>query len=119
MTWQALTEAELRDYLNEAEVRMNPEQHQFWDMIKITPEKWQQEPYGSRGGGFWAVAVIGRQVVWFNDIEEGFNVSAYKHYGIIGTYWCNQDQLEWTIQSLLNQMHGLAIVRRGEGHELT
>ncbi|WP_170065079.1 hypothetical protein [Methylovulum psychrotolerans] len=44
MTWQALTEAELRDYLNEAEVRMNPEQHQFWDMIKITPEKWQQEP---------------------------------------------------------------------------
>jgi hypothetical protein len=39
---------------------MNPVEERIWEVIKITPEKWQQRPYGDAGGGFWAVGLIGR-----------------------------------------------------------
>ena len=30
-----------------------------------------------RAGVFWVVGLIGRTVIWYNDIEEGFNRSAF------------------------------------------
>lgn len=46
------------------------------------------------------VALIGNTVVWYNDIEEGFNRSRYSRYGSIDEYWCNQDELELAIEAL-------------------
>ena len=43
----------------------------------ITPEKWRQSPWSDEGGGFWVLAVSGAKVPWYNDIEEGFNVSRF------------------------------------------
>lgn len=106
MTWRPMSEAELLDEINRAWDRMSIPQRRLWEAIRIDPEKWQQHPYGDQGGGFWAVALLGRVVVWYNDIEEGFNRSRYTKYGEIGQYWCNQDQLEWTIQHLLNEIGG-------------
>ena len=68
------------------------------------PEKWREEPFGNQGHGFWVVALIGNNVIWFNDIEDGFNRSTFTEYGKINEYWCNQDQLEWTIQKFINQI---------------
>lgn len=102
MEWQPISEADIWDNINGACLRMNPTQEKLWEAIKITPEKWQQSPYGDLGGGFWAVAIIGRLVVWFNDIEDGFNVSHYSKYGVIDQYWCNQDELEWAVQRVMN-----------------
>jgi hypothetical protein len=99
--WQPISLAELQGEINEALGRMNATQRKLWDVIRITPEKWQQDPYGKEGGGFWVVALIGTSVVWYNDIEEGFNRSRYSRYGFIDDYWCNQDELEWAIQALL------------------
>lgn len=104
MSWTPLSEEELWDMLNSAWQRMTPAQRRLWEAIRIDPEKWIQQPYGDMGGGFWAVGLLGRQIVWFNDIEEGFNCSEYTTYGTIGTYWCNQDQLEKTVQHLLNSV---------------
>ncbi|WP_457321144.1 hypothetical protein [Roseateles sp. P5_E11] len=56
------------------------------------------------GGGFWAVAVIGGMVVWFNDIEDGFNRSRYTSFGKIDEYLCNQDELEIAIQQVCNML---------------
>ena len=25
-------------------------------------------------GGFWVVAIVGRNVIWYNDVEEGFDL---------------------------------------------
>jgi hypothetical protein len=50
------------------------------------------------------VALIGNNVIWYNDIEHGFNRSRFHKYGQIEGYWCNQDELEWTIQNLINEM---------------
>mgnify|MGYP001144847266 CR=1 FL=1 len=107
MAWEPISEAEIWDELNQAASRMTVPQERFWEAIRIPPEKWAQEPYGNLGGGFWAVAVIGRIVVWFNDIEDGFNFSRYSAHGTIGQYFANQDELELVIQELME------IVRTG------
>lgn len=76
----------------------------LWDLVRIPPVKWHQQPWGELGGGFWVVGLIGRQVIWYNDIEHGFNVSQYVEYGTITKYWCNQDELHHVIWQLRQQI---------------
>ena len=102
MDWTPISETAIWDKIIQAESRMNPEQSRLWELLKIMPSKWQQSPWGDLGGGFWVVGLIGGYVVWFNDIEDGFNISQFKSYGRIEGYWCNQDELECTVQSILS-----------------
>ena len=104
MKWRPTTEAEIRDELNCSWERMSLPQRKLWEVIKIEPEKWSQDPWGNEGGGFWVVAIFGKTVIWFNDIEEGFNRSSYATYGTISDYWCNQDELESTLQHILDEI---------------
>ncbi len=83
---------------------MDPRARRLWEAIRIDPEKWQLPPYGDTGHGFWVVALIGQSVIWYNDVEEGFNRSRYAAYGTIGDYWCNQDELEVTVGYLMNAL---------------
>ncbi len=66
---------------------------------RIAPERWSTV----RWGAFWAVALHSDRVLWYNDIEEGFNVSRFDSRGVIpsGEYWCNEDRLSWVIERLL------------------
>ena len=102
MNWKPISEASLWDLINAAENRMNISQARLWEVIRIEPAKWSEASYGKEGNGFWAVAVIGDTVVWYNDIEYGFNRSKYSSFGSIGEYWCNQDELELTLQFILD-----------------
>lgn len=107
MAWKPLTEEGLWDLLNAAWLRMSIQEQRLWEAVRIHPMKWRQSPYGDLGGGFWAVGVIGEIVVWYNDIEDGFNCSRYPNYGEIGEYWCNQDGLDVAIRNLLGRIeHG-------------
>ncbi len=103
MNWKPITKKDICDEINSAEERMSFSQKKLWEAIRIDPEKWEQDPWGNEGNGFWTVAILGKTVVWYNDIEEGFNQSGYAKYGEIQDYWCNQDQLEWTLQNILNE----------------
>jgi len=102
--WAPIAENVLRARVGQGVSRMNPAQLRLWEAICIAPEKWQQRPYGEPGGGFWVVALIGRTVIWYNDIEEGFNRSRYVSFGTIEDYWRNDDELELTVQYLMNAM---------------
>lgn len=104
MSWQPITEIKLWDLINGAFERMAPEQRKIWEIIKIHPEKWNQDPWGKEGNGFWIVALIGNNVIWYNDIEHGFNQSTYTKYGKINEYWCNQDELEFAVQNIINML---------------
>ncbi len=55
---------------------------------------------GDEGGGFWAVGLIGRNVIWYNDIEGGFNISSFTTFGSIGAYYCNQGSLQPVLYDL-------------------
>lgn len=101
MDWAPISEAKLWDKIISAEGRMNPQLLRLWETIKILPEKWSEQTYGTVGGGFWVVAVIGNRVIWFNDIEDGFNCSSYVVAGKLAEYFCNQDELEIAVQHVL------------------
>jgi hypothetical protein len=74
----------------------------FWDLIKIKPEKWNEKTMGEEGGGFWVVAIIGKKVIYYNDIEEGYNLSTYTNYGEIDHYNCGQEELHHLIINLFD-----------------
>ena len=96
---------------------MSFEQQNLWESIEITPEKWSQDPWGNEGNGFWVVAIIGNNIIWYNDIEEGFNQSTYTTYGEFDDYWCNQDELEWCVQHVLEKIRsGVGISKQQDRH---
>ncbi|QBE67583.1 hypothetical protein EWM63_29595 [Pseudoduganella lutea] len=101
MNWEPISEACLCDEIRSAEGRMSPRVLRLREAIKIPPEKWVEPTYGTVGGGFWVVAIIGNRVIWFNDIEVGFNCSLYVAAGQLAEYFCNQDQLEIAVQNVL------------------
>ena len=110
--WKPIHEAALRARVAQGQARMTPSQLRLWHAIRIQPEKWQQHPYGDNGAGFWAVVLIGPTVIWYNDIEDGFNRSGYSAYGTIDDYLCNQDELEITIRYLMTALEqGTDLVR--------
>lgn len=74
----------------------------FWQLIKIEPIKWNEKIYGKEGNGFWVVAICGQKVLWYNDIEDGFNISDYVVIGQIEGYYCNQDELSHSVARLFD-----------------
>jgi hypothetical protein len=112
LEWEPIAEIALRARVAQGEARMSPAERRLWEVIRIEPEKWQQHPYGDQGAGFWVVALVGRTVIWYNDVEEGFNRSRYSAFGTIDDYWCNQDELELTVQYLMSALErGADLVR--------
>ena len=110
--WEPIAESAIKARVAQGEARMSPAQRHLWNAVRIEPEKWQQHPHGEAGEGFWVVAIVGRTVIWYNDVEEGFNRSRYSTYGTIDDYWCNQDELEVTLKYLMNALEqGADIVR--------
>jgi hypothetical protein len=101
MEWEPISEADLWSKIISAEVRMSPQLLRLWEAIKIPPQKWAEQTYGPVGGGFWVVAIIGNKVIWFNDIEDGFNCSSYVVLGKLAEYFCNQDELDVAVQDVL------------------
>ncbi|WP_421780833.1 hypothetical protein [Kiloniella litopenaei] len=91
---QPTSEAKIWDLINSAEEKLSSKEARLWETIKIIPQKWQEKSYGQAGGGFWVVAIYGTSILWYNDIEHGFNISQYKTYGTIEEYYCEQAKLE-------------------------
>lgn len=100
--WRPIEQKALLDLIENSEWLMNEFQKSFWDIIKLKfPEKWAQHPWGKDGNGFWVVAVYGNNCLYYNDIEEGFNESSFKIWGIIDEYFSNQTDLHEFISSIM------------------
>lgn len=66
--WNPIELADLLESIRASEAVMEADGRRLWEMIRIEPTKWRQHPWGDGGGGFWVVGLIGRQVLWYNDI---------------------------------------------------
>lgn len=77
-----------------------------FERTRCRPVKWKQALYGTDDGGFWAVARLRDRVLWYNDIEGGFNVSKFTSVGVIpeNEYWCNQDDLCVALRNLMREV---------------
>jgi hypothetical protein len=102
--WTPISRNKLEDWILRGEQELDMEALNLWNLIKVESQKWQEKEYGEMGGGFWVVAIFGKVVIYFNDIEEGFNTSFYDEYGHIKEYWCNQSELNWVIAELCNRI---------------
>ena len=97
MIWEPITLEELSLEILNGENKMNAEIFSFWNSIKITPIKWIEHELGDEGGGFWAVAKYKNFVLYYNDIEEGFNISEFEREGEIKEYYAEQDELQHSL----------------------
>lgn len=102
--WEPISKAELCERIFAAELRMTPQQARLWHCIRLAPRKWSEASLGAEGGGFWVVGIIGTTVIWYNDIEDGFDQSPFHAFGVIDEYRCNQDELEHAVQGLLDRI---------------
>ncbi len=102
--WPPISLFELEINIQRGELELEGELLNFWNLIKIEPQKWQEKEYGEEGGGFWVVAILGNKVIYYNDIEEGFNISPFETYGHIKEYWCQQSELNETIEGLYKKI---------------
>ena len=98
--WHSISKPDLFVEIQRTETILTVELQKFWGLIRIDPEKWTESTHRKEGGGFWVVGICGKQVIWYNDIEDGFNISTYKTYGKIDEYWCNQDDLATAVTNL-------------------
>jgi hypothetical protein len=110
MIWTPITIDELNATIQKQLPEQDSQEFRLWTMIKINPAKWAESEYGEQGGGFWAVAVLGQNVVWYNDIEEGFNVSPFSQYGTIDCYGAEQYEISHVLVQLIE--HIKTVVRQ-------
>jgi len=101
--WKPIEIEELNVLIEKAINKMSETQRQFWTKISIAPIKWKEKDFGEKGNGFWAIGVYENKIIWYNDIEEGFNVSTFKISGIINEYGTEQDELQWAVNKIKNE----------------
>ncbi len=94
------------DWCNDI-LSLRPSYLKFWEYIKIEPEKWNEDTMGDEGNGFWVVAIIGKNVIYYNDIEEGFNFSKFTTFGKIDEYKCSQFELHEMIIGIYDEINKL------------
>ncbi len=86
--WSPILFDEVSELTRIAETEMSPLEKRLWDLVQVPLAKWQLHPWGDEGGGFWVVGLIGGHVIWYNDIERGFNVSRYFERDTVAGSWC-------------------------------
>jgi len=71
-------------------------------------QRYNVEPYYApimRYGSMDSVVVVARresEVIYWDDVEEGFNVLPLAHDGAILHHWCNQDDLGLALNSWID-----------------
>ena len=81
-----MNEAQIYDKVLDAENNLRPICGRFWSGLKIEPQKWKEDSFGSKLGGFWVVGIFGNYIIWYNELEDGFSISEYKKFGEIDQY---------------------------------
>jgi hypothetical protein len=78
-----------------------------------TFDKYRVEPFSApivRNGQTERVVVVARngdQVIYYEDVENGFNVSPISPDGRVLEHWCNQDELRFALNAWI-EGRGLA-----------
>lgn len=105
MAWTPLDRQQLSRRIAHGLATGDPDLRAHFARIACEPVKWQLHPWGDLGGGFWVVAVLGNRVIWFNDIEDGFQVSTFAEPGVIPTdeYSGDQHELHLAMAILLRE----------------
>lgn len=102
MKWEPIGRADLEEIIARDLTKATDDERALFERVAVPLTKWALPPWGDLGGGFWVVARMDDRVLWYNDIEDGFNVSRFVTPGRIpeNEYWCNHDELRWALAAL-------------------
>ena len=95
-----ISETDIKTIIRQEELQLKTPHKKLWHKVRRTPEKWAC----ANGGEFWIVGTSNQNVIWYNHIEEGFNISNFQKTGKIEDYWCNQDELTHIMHKLSDQL---------------
>ncbi len=101
MDWKPISQDGLQELIRGGIQTMSAKDRALWERVKMEPAKWALPPLGDLGGGFWTVSVLGEYALWYNDIEDGFNVSRFRKNGTLDEYICNQDDVSTALHNLV------------------
>jgi hypothetical protein len=80
--------------------RWDSAQRALWEACRISPRIAPLRRYGKVEHVFVVAERSGEAIYW-EDVEEGFNVSPIGTSGEILEHWCNQDTLAWALNRWL------------------
>ncbi|HEY4540624.1 MAG TPA: hypothetical protein VIG94_11540 [Faecalibacter sp.] len=96
--WTALPKKDLMMELFMAEQELEHTNETFWNSIKCSPEIWHCKDVID--DNFWVIAKWKTFIVWYNDIEEGFNLSSFKRDGEFLQYQASKQGLNEALKKL-------------------
>lgn len=118
MSWSPIQKFELAELIASGLAEADDSVREAWERIRIEPQKWRCSPWGDDGGGFFVVAVSGDSVIWFNDIEGGFNTCSFRGRGIIDDYRSNQSDFADVLNALPQAVTAEAFARERPASEV-
>ena len=96
MEWKPASIKEVKEILQKDLSDCDQEQLAVFNEFAVEPIAVPIVRYGQTE----SVIVVARrnnEVIYWEDVECGFNVSPIDENGIILEHWCNQDELRWAL----------------------
>jgi hypothetical protein len=118
-TWRPITAAELDELIASQLLGCEPSIAAVFESYKVAPFAAPIE----RNGRIESVFVVARkdnEVMYYEDVEEGFNFSPISPDGRILEHWCNQDDLGIALRRWLDAPGidiGRGLFEQDAGHE--
>lgn len=95
-TWQPITANELESLIDRQLQDCTPEQQELFRRFRVPLRPTPIERYGQLESVFVA-ARRGGEVMYYEDVEDGFNFSPLTPDGRIAEHRCNQDELRYAL----------------------
>jgi hypothetical protein len=92
MIWRSATIEEVKKILQDDLSRCDSEQLNVFNKYTVEPHFSRVVRHG-KAENVVVVARKGNEVIYWEDVEDGFNVSPVSSEGTILQHWCNQDDL--------------------------
>lgn len=94
--WEPISQAELESLIREQLAECDSELIEVLQKHRVTPFRAPIERLGQEEQVF-VVARRGSEVMYYEDVEGGFNFSPISPEGRILERWCNQDELNYAL----------------------
>ncbi len=91
--WRPITKRKLEDLICTQLPECTPEQKDAFEKYRVPFRQAAIERYGKSERVF-VVAQRGNEVMYYEDVEQGFNFSPEDAEGKILEHWCDQDELK-------------------------
>ena len=101
--WEPISATELEELVNKQLNDCGPELIAVFERYKVNPFRAPIDRYG-REEHVFVVARKGDEVMYFEDVEDGFNLSPISTDGKILEHWCNHDDLKYALRRWMTKL---------------